>query len=127
MTIHPRARAAGLLALALLALFVSLVVAQDATPASDAPQSVDGQVAPKWAIALPTTSCSWSAAERNCHASSPGVGDLDHDGRLDIVAATNNGHVVAVSDGAILWDRDVAGLFGMGANQQSFASSPRCV
>ena len=40
------------------------------------------------------------------------------------MAATNNGHVVAVSDGSILWDRDVAPLFGMAANKQSFASSP---
>ena len=101
MTIHSRARTAGLLVLGLLALLVSLVGAQDAPPPTDAPLSVDGQVAPKWSIALPTTSCSWSASEHNCHASSPGVGDLDRDGRLDIVAATNNGHVVAVSDGSI--------------------------
>jgi hypothetical protein len=43
MTIHPRARAAGLLALALLALFVSLVAAQDTTPTGDAPTATVGR------------------------------------------------------------------------------------
>ena len=88
------------------------------------PASVDGQIAPKWSVALPATSCSWSASDRNCHQSSPGVGDINRDGRLDVVVATNNGHVVVVANGAVLWDRDVAPLMGMGANRQSFASSP---
>ncbi|MBX7251319.1 MAG: VCBS repeat-containing protein [Candidatus Promineofilum sp.] len=118
MSIRLRARAAGLMLSGLLALLVSVAGAQEE------PAAVNDEVAPKWTVALPNTRCSWSASEHNCHPSSPGVGDLNGDGRLDIVAATNNGHVVAVANGAILWDRDVAGLFGMAANTQSFASSP---
>ena len=118
MSIRTRARTAGLLVLGLLAFLVSLVDAQGA------PQAPDSQVTPKWSVALPTGSCPWSASERNCHTSSPAVGDVNRDGRLDIVVATNNGHVVAFSNGAILWDRDVSGLFGMAANTQSIGSSP---
>lgn len=118
MRVYSLPRAARLLVLGLLGLFASQAGAQES------PASVAGQVPPKWSVALPATTCPWSATDRNCHQSSPGVGDLNRDGRLDIVAATNNGHVVAVADGRILWDRDVAALFGMAANRQSFASSP---
>ena len=118
MSIRTRARTAGLLVLGLLAFLVSLAGAQQA------PQAPDGQMTPKWSVALPTGSCPWSAAERNCHTSSPAIGDVNRDGRLDVVVATNNGHVVAFSNGAILWDRDVSSMFGMGANSQSIGSSP---
>ncbi len=118
MSIRTRARTAGLLVLGLLAFLVSLAGAQQA------PQAPDGQMTPKWSVALPTGSCPWSAAERNCHTSSPAIGDVNRDGRLDVVVATNNGHVVAFSNGAILWDRDVSGMFGMGANSQSIGASP---
>jgi len=66
----------------LLALLVSVAGAQEE------PAAVNDEVAPKWTVALPNTRCSWSASEHNCHPSSPGVGDLNGDGRLDIVAAT---------------------------------------
>lgn len=113
-----RARAAGIFVLLLLAFLVSLAGAQN-DPIVD-----ESQVSPKWSIALPGAVCSWSNTDRNCHKSSPVAGDLNRDGRQDVVAATNNGHVVAVSNGAILWDRDVAPYLGMSANSQSFASSP---
>lgn len=118
MSIRPRARTAGLLVLGLLAFLVSLAGAQEA------PHAATSQVTPKWSVALPAGSCPWSASERNCHTSSPAVGDVNRDGRLDVVVATNNGHVVAFSNGAILWDRDVSGMFGMGANSQSIGASP---
>lgn len=118
MRVYTQARAAGLFVLGLLAFLVSMVGGQEE------PAGVDGQVAPKWSVALPAASCPWSGSDHNCHQSSPAVGDLNRDGRLDVIVATNNGHVVAVANGGILWDRDVAGLFGMAANRQSFAASP---
>lgn len=87
--------------------------------------SPTGEVAPKWTYPLPAKSCPWSATDFNCHYSSPAVADLNRDGRLDIVVATNNGHVVALNhDGKLLWDVDVAPYFGMPPNTQEIGSSP---
>lgn len=118
MSFRLRARMTLLAAPVFLALFVSLANAQNG------PATVAGQIAPKWTVPLPSAPCSWAPAGNNCHPSSPGIGDLNGDGRLDIIIATNNGHVVAVSNGTVLWDRDVAGLFNMPANSQSIGSSP---
>lgn len=112
----------GLLALGLLMIVISLAGAQDDPQAE--PLAVEGQISPKWSVQLPAATCPGSSSDRNCHQSSPGVGDINRDGKLDVVVATNNGHVVVVANGAILWDRDVAPLLGMAANRQSFASSP---
>ena len=110
----------------LIGLFVCglVVTIASAVEAQEGPAATDGQVLPKWAVALPVGPCPSSGSDGNCQQSSPAVGDLNGDGRLEIVVATNSGHVVAVSNGAILWDRDVAGLFGMAANKQAFSASP---
>lgn len=107
-----------------LTLFVTLALVAGVITTWAAPDAPTGVTPPKWVVGLPAKGCSWSASDRNCHQSSPVVADINGDGRRDIIVATNNGHVVAVSNGAILWDRDVAGSFGMAAGRQSFASSP---
>ena len=89
------------------------------------PESGQGLAAPKWAQPLPAKSCPWSASDTNCHLSSPTIADINGDGRKDIVAATNNGHIVAVNhQGSVLWNTDVAGAFGVAAGSQEIASSP---
>ena len=61
----------------------------------------------------------------NCHKASPVLVDLTGDGNLEIIVATNSGHVVAYRhDGSLLWDKDVAGAYGVGKNKQRIASSP---
>jgi hypothetical protein len=78
-----------------------------------------------WTYALPAKACPWSATDSNCHYSSPALADLNHTGTLDIIVATNNGHVVAIDHaGKLLWDVDVAPFFGMAAGTQEIASSP---
>lgn len=92
-------------------------------PAS--PESEEGIQAFKWTVDLPAKSCSSGSSDKNCHWSSPAAADIDGNGTVDVVAGTNNGHVVAVShDGSILWDTDVSSAFGMAAGTQEIASSP---
>ncbi|GMQ78453.1 MAG: pyrrolo-quinoline quinone [Anaerolineae bacterium] len=78
----------------------------------------------KWTRDLPSDFCP-NSQDTNCHSSSPLIIDLNNDQLLDIVVATNNGHVVAFNnDGALLWDTDVAPAFGMNAGKQEIHSSP---
>ncbi len=89
------------------------------------PQGTTGVVAPKWTYNLPKKACPWSASDTDCHIGSPVLADLNKDGLLDIVAVTNNGHVVAVrNNGVLLWDVDLGPLFGMSGGAQEIASSP---
>jgi hypothetical protein len=84
-----------------------------------------GQVAPLWSIPLTGAPCPWSQTDTNCHSSSPAIVDVNQDGRKDIVLATNNGHVMAVSgDGNLLWATDVSPAFGRPAKSLTIASSP---
>ena len=81
-------------------------------------------VTPKWVRNLPAISCP-GTSNTNCHLSSPVVADINGDGKLEIVVATNNGHVLAVRrDGSILWQTDVGPVFGMSSGKQQIASSP---
>ena len=93
---------------ALFLLLLPLVTVQ-------ASESATAAVKPLWTAALPSASCPWSAQDINCHHASPAIADITGDGRLEIIVATNKGHVLAYRyDGQLLWDRDVAPAFGMG-------------
>lgn len=88
------------------------------------PDEVASVESPEWSANLPSRTCPWGG-DTNCHPSSPVLVDMDGDDKLDIVVATNKGHVVAIRhNGNILWDRDVAPYFGMAANSQFIGSSP---
>jgi hypothetical protein len=106
----------------MLALFLPGVSSAQATVD---PQEINGAVATKWTYDLPKKACPWSASDTDCHIGSPVLADLNKDARPDIVAVTNNGHVVAVrNDGVLLWDVDLGPLFGMSSGAQEIASSP---
>ncbi|HSM58162.1 MAG TPA: VCBS repeat-containing protein [Candidatus Sulfomarinibacteraceae bacterium] len=111
----------------------SLAIAADATAsgpvqdgAAESNEPAEGGIQPyEWSRDLPNGSCPWANSNGNCHRSSPTLADINGDGRLDIVLATNNGHVVAVRhDGQVLWERDIAPAFGMSGGTHEIASSP---
>jgi hypothetical protein len=84
----------------------------------------DGFQPTKWSRDLPSDFCP-NTEHKNCHSSSPVIVDLNDDQMLDIVVATNNGHIIAFDhNGATLWDTDVAPAFGMKAGTNLIQSSP---
>jgi hypothetical protein len=86
--------------------------------------SANGEQAPYWKRSLPSASCPDSAST-DCHRASPLLADVTDDGKLEIVVATNRGHVQMYRyDGKLLWDTDVAPAFDMEKNKQRIASSP---
>ncbi len=90
------------------------------------PVSPEGIIPIIWdePLTLPTQVC-YGSSTRNCQRSSPVLEDINEDGYLDIIVATNSGHVLVVErDGNILWDRDISPYFGMGANKQNINSTP---
>ena len=111
-----RARFAWFLALFLLVSSTLLLSASD--------ESVEGEQAPYWKRSLPSASCPDSSST-DCHRASPLLADVTGDGKLEIIVATNSGHVQMYRhDGKLLWDIDVAPAFGMEKNKQRIASSP---
>ena len=112
--------------LTLLTMFATLTLTLAIAPMPSSNASApDGEIPYKWTYSLPAKGCPWSAADKDCHYGSPVLADLTGDGLPDIVAVTNNGHVVAVRNtGALLWDVDVAPFFGMAANTDEIGSSP---
>ncbi|MFN2136085.1 MAG: FG-GAP repeat domain-containing protein [Candidatus Promineifilaceae bacterium] len=102
-----------------LLLGLVCLIAGSAEAASDNVQT------PEWQRSLPASNCPGSSEGTYCHRSSPVLVDLIGDGNLEIIVATNRGHVLAYKhDGTLLWDKDVARAFGMKANSQRIASSP---
>lgn len=88
-------------------------------------EAVEGNKIPLWTKSLPSTSCPWSSSDTYCHRSSPVLADITGDGKLEIVLATNRGHVQAYKyNGKLLWSIDIAPAFGMARNKQRVASSP---
>lgn len=90
--------------------------------AYSAPAPAGGEVSPEWVRELPNRSDSLN------HFSSPVLADLNDDGKLDIVVATNRGIVLAFAhvggDLVELWRHDVAADFGKPAGTQIISSSP---
>ncbi len=79
---------------------------------------------PLWTYQLPADMCP-NGQDTNCHSASPVLVDIDGDDKLDIIAATNNGHVVALNhNGSRLWDTDIAPHFGMAPGTHEIHSSP---
>jgi hypothetical protein len=106
----------------LLLLGVLSVTAASATQA--APDDVEGIVNPAWTTHVGGRACP-GTSDTHCHPSSPALADMNNDGKLDIVVATNKGHVVAISHtGTIIWDHDIAPDFGMPPNSHFIGSSP---
>ncbi len=109
--------------LALIAIFAFLLFSNLSISASSSSQT--GKQSPLWKRSLASSSCPASSSTTDCHHSSPVLADVSGDGLLEIVVATNRGHVVVYKhDGALLWDKDVAGAFGMTGGLQRIASSP---
>ncbi|MCP4423321.1 MAG: hypothetical protein GY803_02405 [Chloroflexi bacterium] len=105
----------------LIVFFLIIILSFNVAPSLEASVNSD---APKWSLDLPSR-CNSPA---DCEISSPVLADINDDGKLDIIVATSNGHVMAISDngntGQTLWNRDVSPYFGMAANTQQINSSP---
>ncbi|MDX1417596.1 MAG: VCBS repeat-containing protein, partial [Candidatus Promineifilaceae bacterium] len=83
------------------------------------------EVDPKWTKSLPAALCKGSNSDTNCHRSSPALADVTGDGKLEIVVATNNGHILVIRhNGEELWRVDSAPYFGLEAGKQKINSGP---
>ena len=76
---------------------------------------------------LPAGNC--PGGDINCNRGSPALADVNNDGRLDIVIATSNGHIMAIrhdgsADGAVIFDVDIAPHISMSAGSGAIASGP---
>jgi hypothetical protein len=79
---------------------------------------------PSWSRDLPTDMC-YGTNHPDCHLGSPVTALIDSDDKKDIIAVTNNGHIIAVRhDGQLLWDTDIAPFFGMAPGTHEIHSSP---
>lgn len=89
------------------------------------PQVPTGEIPPKWTEPLSTKPCLDAILGANCQLSSPVLANITGNAANEIIVATNSGHIMAFTGaGNLLWDRDIASYFGVGANSQEIASSP---
>lgn len=122
-----------LIYLALALVFILLVVISKTTNREvSAANSENQPLAPTeiepylWGapLPLPSKAC-FGSNLHDCQLSSPALADIDRDGNLDIVVATNNGHVRVIKpNGQTLWDTDISPHFSLGPNQHEINSSP---
>ncbi len=86
--------------------------------------TTSGFVPTAWSHNLPADTC-YEQSSTDCHVGSPTLADINGDGFLDIIAVTNNGHVVVRKhNGSLLWDKDIAPAFGMSPGKHEIHSSP---
>jgi len=111
----------------IIALFASTLILTTSAVmsyASDGSFSLN-QPGPEWVRNLPAALCPWSSTDTYCHRSSPAVADITGNGKMEIVVATNNGYVLAVThDGSVLWKTDVGPAFGKLSPVNNFNSLP---
>lgn len=110
----------GLLTTIILTTFILTLV----SGINDIHSSPSADVVERWRYSLPSQIC--PAGGTDCHISSPVLADLDNDNLLEIIVATNNGHIVALnqSNGSVRWNRDISTYFGAAANTNEITSSP---
>ena len=92
---------------------------------SDTYSASNANINERWRYSsLPVKGCSGGGTA--CQISSPVLVDLNGDDLLEIVVATNSGHVVALNqnNGSVRWDRDTSTYFGAAANTNEIVSSP---
>ncbi len=95
-----------------------------AGPGAPGPNSSLGFSPPTWARDLPSDQCPGTTST-SCHYGSPVLADIDNDQEIEIVLATNNGHILVFNrDGSILWDTDIAPYFDMSPGTHEIHSSP---
>jgi hypothetical protein len=90
------------------------------------------QIEPAWRCGLTSNNLSCSTLSQDVigNKSSPVLADMNNDAVLDVVVATKNGRIIAISHnnnseyGTKLFDVDIAPAFGMAANSQKIDSSP---
>ncbi|MCA9935602.1 MAG: VCBS repeat-containing protein [Anaerolineales bacterium] len=79
----------------------------------------------KWTFDLPAKACAPGSTATNCHFAAPALADINEDGLLDVVAATNNGWVVVVNhNGNEIWRKDISPYMGASTNVEEIAASP---
>lgn len=112
------------MAVLMAALLFTLLLFTPATPALADPSEVENMTATLWSpVSLPSDNC--PAGDQNCHFGSPVLADINGDGKLEIIAVTNKGFVVAVGhNGAKLWEKDIAGPFGMSGGSHEIHARP---
>ena len=81
----------GLLTTIILTTFILTLV----SGINDIHSSPSADVVERWRYSLPSQIC--PAGGTDCHISSPVLADLDNDNLLEIIVATNNGHIVALN------------------------------
>ncbi len=116
----------------MFALTLILVCSSVSQQSLAAVASNGGTISPVWRCGLKSNdlACDNLASDTDGHVPSPVLADMNNDGVLDVVVATTDGRVIAITDnspsefGTKLFDVDIAPAFGLDANSQKIESSP---